>query len=668
MSSNPLKLLNMVLLSLAAGASHAAAPAIENFFENPSFSAARLSPNAKYLAVRVGSNTVHDGLAILELGTSTLKTAANFQNIDVDNFEWVNNERLVFDTADKRLGTGMRSTAPGLYAVNRDGGALRQLVSHFGESGVSTSGMAFTEKWKREPLPWNTYMLGQRGAQDSNFVYVISPKFNGADAVDYVDLIQLDTVTGRSKTIPRPAFAQSWLLDQKGEPRIAIGIDRNLEVVYYRDPANDQWRKLTEFDTYKGGRGGFSPLGFSPAGTLYVSSNAVGDKQALHTYDIASNQISKEPLVALTDFDFDGELIVNKDKLLGVRFVADAESAVWFDPGMKAVQEAVDAILPSTVNMISVGSRPEAPWVLVEAYSDVQPRIFLIYNTETRQMTRIGSTYSKIVPAQMGKQEMVRYKARDGLDIPAWLTLPHGSERKNLPLVVLVHGGPFVRGGAWGWEPHAQFLASRGYAVLEPEFRGSTGFGMAHFKAGWKQWGLAMQNDIADGARWAIAQGIVDPKRICIAGASYGGYATLMGLVNDPDLYKCGIDWVGVTDISLLYSGHWSFESDLSQRWKQYGMPDLVGDQVKDAAQLKATSPLQQVARIRQPLLLAYGGSDKRVPVYHGKKFYEAVKVTNSDVEWVVYPDEGHGWAVPENRIDFWTRVEKFLDRHIGKR
>jgi dipeptidyl aminopeptidase/acylaminoacyl peptidase len=245
--------------------------------------------------------------------------------------------------------------------------------------------------------------------------------------------------------------------------------------------------------------------------------------------------------------------------------------------------------------------------------------------------------------------------------------LPHGSNRKNLPLVVLVHGGPYVRGGEWGWRPDAQFLASRGYAVLEPEYRGSTGFGARHFRAGWKQWGLKMQDDIADGAKWAVAEGIVDPQRICIAGASYGGYATLMGLLNDPGLFKCGIDWVGVTDIGLLYSGHWSFRSDLSDEYKQYGMPELVGDVVKDAEQFRATSPLLQAARIRQPLLLAYGGSDARVPLYHGRKFYDAVKATNPNVEMVVYEEEGHGWALPKNRIDFWTRVEKFLDRNIGK-
>lgn len=225
---------------------------------------------------------------------------------------------------------------------------------------------------------------------------------------------------------------------------------------------------------------------------------------------------------------------------------------------MKAVQQRIDALLPGTVNLLTVASRAETPWLLVTSYSDIQPATWNLFNTETGKLNKVGDSHAGIRPAQMGVQEAVRYKARDGLEIPAYLTLPHGSKRQNLPLLVLVHGGPYMRGAEWGWAADVQFLASRGYAVLQPEFRGSTGFGARHYRAGWKQWGLKMQDDIADGARWAIAEGIVDAQRICIAGGSYGGYATLMGLINDPDLFKCGINAVGVTDLTLLAKGHWS--------------------------------------------------------------------------------------------------------------
>jgi dipeptidyl aminopeptidase/acylaminoacyl peptidase len=334
---------------------------------------------------------------------------------------------------------------------------------------------------------------------------------------------------------------------------------------------------------------------------------------------------------------------------------------------MKATQQAIDELLPATVNIVSVPARAEEPWVLVESYSDAVPHSFRLFNRKTGILNKVGESYPAIDPARMGRQETVRYKARDGLEIPALVTYPPGVPRKMLPLVVLVHGGPWVNGATWGWNPEVQFLASRGYAVLEPSFRGTTGLGAHHFMAGLKQWGLAMQDDVADGARWAIAQGIADPGRICIAGASYGGYATLMGLVNDPGLYRCGVEWAGVTDINLMYTGTWYAGDDLTDDDRTYEMPVMIGDPVKDAAQLKATSPIEQAARIKAPLLLAYGGADQRVPLYHGTRFRDAVLRTNPHVEWIEYPEEGHGWALPKNRIDFWSRVEKFLGQHIGK-
>ncbi|MFC0131111.1 dipeptidyl aminopeptidase [Massilia eurypsychrophila] len=657
----------MALLLAVIGAAHGAhaaepaapLPAIESFFENPAFTAALLAPDARHLAVRIGGAGKRDLLAVVDLETRAVKAVASFDDVDVGDFEWVNNDRLILNTIDKRLGVGERQFAPGLYAVNRDGAQFRQLASRSGEPSARGSLV-------RALLPWHTYLVRQKGAQDSEFVYVTSQLPQERGQVARVDLLRLNTLNGRTTAVQGPANTRRWMLDHTGEPRLAATLDARTESIWYRDPATDQWRKLAQFDLYQRGPDAFAPLAFGPDGSLYVTTEGATDKRAVHRFDFAANRVAPQPLVTVRDFDFSGSLVTTRDKLLGVRVLTDADGVEWFDAEMKAVQQRVDALLPGTVNLLSVAARAATPWVLVQSYADIQPRFSTLFNTATGKLVQVGGTYTKIDPAAMGRQELVRYKARDGLEIPAWLTLPNGSSGKNLPLVVLVHGGPYVRGGQWGWHPQAQFLASRGYAVLEPEYRGSTGYGFRHYRAGWKQWGRAMQDDIADGATWAIAEGIVDPRRICIAGASYGGYAALMGLINDPALYKCGINWVGVTDIKLLATGHWSFTSDMSDTYKQYGMPELVGDLVADAAQLTATSPLAQAARIKQPLLLAYGAADRRVPLYHGTQFYEAVKRTNADVEWVVYADEGHGWTVPKNRIDFWSRVEKFLDKNIG--
>ncbi|MEE8615352.1 MAG: alpha/beta fold hydrolase [Roseateles sp.] len=262
----------------------------------------------------------------------------------------------------------------------------------------------------------------------------------------------------------------------------------------------------------------------------------------------------------------------------------------------------------------------------------------------------------------MGQRDYHRIKARDGEELPVLVTQPAGGVKGKAPVVVLVHGGPYVRGTHWPWEPDAQFLASRGYLVLEPEYRGSTGYGFKHFRAGWKQWGLAMQDDLADTLDWAVKRGWADPQRACIMGASYGGYAAMMGAVTQGELFKCAINWVGVTDIGLLSSIHWS---DISEEWKNYGMKRLVADPDTDAEQIKKTSPVQRAKEIRMPLLMAYGGEDRRVPLKHGSDMKAALR-PDQDLEWVVYPDEGHGWFNLKTHEDFWGRVERFLARHIG--
>ena len=650
------------LTSIASWAG--AAPPIQSFFANPVIGAPVLSPDARHVALREGKTGSRDRLAVIDVATNTMKPIAAFGDADVGRFQWVNSKRLVFDTRDSKLALGDTEYAPGLFAVDVDGSNFVQLVDRAGEGGrIQTGSLIKTSK----QLPWHTYIFTQVGRQDSDWIYVRSNLYNARGEFSNVTLLHLNTRTQQTTKLIGPPATQCFILDNKGEPRLALTVEGERESIYLLDSGTGEWRKLASFSSYKGQQDAFSPLAFGPDGTLYVEASGGQDKTSVYTYNLASGKISAEAVVVTEGYDFTGKLIISNGELLGLQLTTDATTNIWVDPAMQAIQKEVDSKLTATINLISVAARPELPVVLVTAYSDVQPRAFLLYNTETKAFTRLGSAYPAIKPAEMGRQKALTYKARDGLDIPALLTMPPGAKQGKLPLVVMVHGGPYVRGASWGWEPDAQFLATRGYAVLEPEFRGSTGFGSAHFRAGWKQWGKAMQDDIADGVKWAVAQGIADPARVCIAGASYGGYSALMGLINDPGLYKCGISWAGVTDIGLLYTGSWGFMSDVSARYRRYGMPELVGDQVKDAVQFQATSPLHQAARVTQPLLLAYGGADQRVPIYHGEKFHAAVKKTNQNVEWIEYRSEGHGWALPESRIDFWSRVEKFLDRHIGK-
>lgn len=649
-----------VALVFAASQARSAPPPIADFFDNPAISHAALSPDGKTLALRSGGKDVRETLGVLDLATFQLKVLVRLTGDDVDDFRWVNNQRLVFTTTDRTLAPGQKRYGPGLSAINIDGSRMRQLVRREGDGLRQDGDLELTL------LPWNTQLLPQEGAQNSDAVYVTSPRFDIAGTASSTQLLRLNTVTGRTVRAEGPPNTWDWVLDQAGEPRLAVTNEGETTATHYRDPASNSWRKLAAFHRVRGGAGAFSPLTVAADGTVYVLAQNGADTTGLHTYDLAAGQLSAKPLLLTPGYDFSGELVFNRGKLAGVSVLTDTESTVWFDPDLKALQSSIDALLPATVNLITIPTRAETPWVLVTSFSDLVPKRYALFNKDTKALRRVGDAHPKIEPARMGQQEMLRFKARDGRQIPALLTLPGGVQKIKLPLVVLVHGGPFVRGTRWGWRAQSQFLASRGYAVLEPEFRGSTGFGNAHFVAGWKQWGLAMQDDVADATGWAIAQGIADPARICIAGASYGGYAALMGLIRDPALYRCGINWVGVTDLKLLYQGHWSAPSDQTDEERKYGFPALIGDPVADVEQFKATSPLLLASRIKQPLLLAYGGVDRRVPIYHGQQFYDAVAKTNPDVEWIAYDHEGHGWHLPKTAIDFWGRVEKFLDRNIG--
>ena len=231
--------------------------------------------------------------------------------------------------------------------------------------------------------------------------------------------------------------------------------------------------------------------------------------------------------------------------------------------------------------------------------------------------------------------------------------------------LLIAHGGPWVPGYSWSWDAEAQFFASRGYAVIQPNFRGTLGMGLKHLLASFKQWGLAMQDDITDTVLWAVRQGIADPKRMCIYGGSYGGYAAMQALVKTPDLFQCGINYVGITDLQLFHSVTWSDSSDSD--FNRYLLPVMVGDADRDKAQLRATSPAQNADKIKMPVFMAYGGEDRRVPIIHGERMRDALEKLGKPFEWMVKSDEGHGYTKLENRVEFYTRFEAFLKKSLTR-
>ena len=649
-------LLAAVCGTLAHAADDAADPA--HFFGTPRMTGASISPDGQNVAMAMAApDTGRIRLVAMNLATKKLTLLAAYDDVDIRTFHWINDHRLVFDLVDLQEPVGEHRFASGLYAVNADGGMLRQLVNREWDPWIQRGG-------EKPLLPWWTNYLRPVG-DGSDDVYIVTAQEGDQRHVDYLKLERLETIHGHVTDIETPVHSFEWVFDSHGELRVATTLKDDRATVLARDSASGEWTPIADFARF-GDPKAIEPRFIDADGTLYLSANNGGDTAAVWTYDLAHRKMADKPYLASPRYDLEPDYLESKGKLAGLRYEIDAEVTQWMSPELEALQARIDKLLPSTVNRLSVAEHGDGRFVVINAYSDHVPGLYFLYGVADGKLSTLGNARPDVDPKKMADMEQVHYAARDGLEIPAYLSVPRGAERKNLPLVVLVHGGPYLRGRVWGWDPDVQFLAAHGYAVLEPEFRGSTGYGSKLFTAGWKQWGLAMQDDVADGVKWAVAQGLVDPKRVCIAGASYGGYAVLMGLVKDPDLYRCGVEWVGVTDIGLMFTSRWSDASDV---WKKYGMTKLIGDPVADAARFKATSPIENAAKIRAPLLMAYGHDDKRVPLEHGERMHDALmKQPGAKVEWVVYPDEGHGWRYYEHRIDFWSRVAKFLDANIGPR
>ena len=633
-------------------------PPVADFFRRPAFVNMVMSPNGQWVAATVAGPSGRVGLVIVDLlDPSKSKSIASFSNVDVLSVQWVNDDRLVFDVTDRHLPYGDQKGS-GLFAVDRDGKeAVRRLIRR--EWDVMTTGTNIVD---RALAPG--HVLHSVLRDGSNDVLVERYVFSEARQFQGTSLLRLDTLNGRvvNLSVGSPEHVVAWTQDAQARPRALVASWAGKEALYWKATADMPWTLVREFEAYGGG-GSVRPMFVDANDMLYVRGRAAGaDTSALLRIDMRKGTLEAQTVLALDGYDFSGGLIRNgQGKVLGVNFLTDARGTHWFDTGIAQNQKQVDALLPGLNNQLDCGECESPARVLVRSSSDRQPTVFRLFDAKAGTLSDLAASRPWIQPAAMAIRDMVRITARDGLSIPVHLTRPSGL-KGAAPMVVLVHGGPWVRGAEWAWHGDSQFLASRGYVVIEPEFRGSTGFGDKLFRAGFRQWGLAMQDDIADATLWAIKQGYADSKRVCIAGASYGGYATLMGLIRYPELYRCGFEWVGVTDIDLMYSIQWS---DSSENWKGYGMPVLVGDRVKDAAQLATTSPLKLASRLMQPLLMAYGGEDRRVPIEHGLKMRDALRGHNKDVEWIDYPSEGHGWMLQANDIDFWTRVEKFLDRNL---
>jgi len=655
------------LAALAAVSAVAAEPTpIADFFRREAITEAIMSPSGRHVAAAYkGGSRGRVGLVVLDVAdVSRARAIVSFADADVYSIRWVNDERIVFSVTDRQAPWAEQIGA-GLFAIDREGKEGAKTLIQRRYYGQRLPGERFTEG-KGQGLS-SLHRLRTVIRDGSNDVIVERHDFNDRWEMIGTTLLRLDTITGLAEniTLGGPEFARGWAVSRKGEPLVAYAYREGISRLFWRPTTQATWKPAWEGPTW--GPGGARQFyGIDSRGVLYLSAPLGANRSdALARIDLSSAKPELVPMLTLDGYDFRGSVMYGKSgDVIAIRYLADARGTHWTSAPMRELQQKVDALLPQFVNQLSCGECSDPKVVLVQSWSDRQPDVYRLYDVATGTLSLIGQSRPWIKANTMARRELRRFTARDGLKVPIHVTRPAGIT-KAAPTIVLVHGGPFVRGGEWQWEPESQFLASRGYVVIEPEYRGSTGYGFRHFEAGWKQWGRAMQDDIADATRWAIDEGLADPRKICIAGGSYGGYATLMGLARYSDLYRCGVNWLGVTDMDLLYDpvNRWS---DMSAAWREYGLPVLVGDPIKDARVLAETSPVKLAAKITKPLLMAYGLEDVRVPILHGTRMRDALKPYNDQVEWVEYRDEGHGFFLEANEVDFWTKVERFLAKNLG--
>mgnify|MGYP000901882795 CR=1 FL=1 len=478
------------------------------------------------------------------------------------------------------------------------------------------------------------------------------------------DVYKLNIKTLKTDLIVKnPGDYESYISDEKGQIRLvtrSVGVDTE---ILYRDNNQQKFKSLLKFDYTRG----FNPIVIHSRDTKFLAvSNLTRDKAALVEFDTTTKKETKIIYQNL-DYDFDGAVIYSErsKKLMGLSITTWKNENIFFDPGFEAMYGQVEALFKEKnkiIKNISIGmiSSDKAENYFTFGISGDRSRgEFYLYNREKNKITLIQEAAPWLKADSLVETKPIQFLSRDGLTIHGYLTLPQNYTGKPIAAIVNPHGGPWAR-DVWRFNAENQFLASRGYAVLQINFRGSTGYGRDFLKASYKQWGLKMQDDITDGTQWLIKQGYAHPQKICIYGGSYGGYATLMGLVKEPDLYACGVDYVGVSNL-------FTFLKTIPPYWSTFKekMNVMLGDEVKDKDQFIQTSPVYHVDKIKAPLFIAQGAKDPRVNKDESDQVVKKLKERGIEVPYLVKDEEGHGFRNEENRFEFYTQMENFLEKHL---
>jgi dipeptidyl aminopeptidase/acylaminoacyl peptidase len=599
---------------------------MEDFFRNPEKAVFSFSPDGAHIAWMQPWST-RLNIHVYKIGEEKVTRITSAAERDISGYMWASNNRIAY-VQDRTGDENYR-----LYAVNIDGSNEKELT----------------------PFEKVQVRLIDRLEKDDEHLLIAMNKRDPR----VFDVYHININTGQMDMIVQnPGNIVGWLTDHEGNLRVARATDGVNTGLLCRDSDKDPFQVLVRTNFKES----LAPIFFTfDNKNLYVVSNIGRDKAAIYEYDVKTKEhirlIYEHPEV-----DVSGLLRSNKrKKITGVVYITDKRYYHFFDQEREQLQRDLEERLPGYEVVITSMSDDERK-VLVRAYSDRSFGGYYYFNRDTKEFLKLADISPWLNEEELAEMKPITYRSRDGLTIHGYLTLPKGLKPKRLPAIINPHGGPWAR-NTWGYNPEIQFLANRGYAVLQMNFRTSSGYGRKFWEAGFKQWGLAIQNDISDGVKWLTRKGIADPKRMGIYGGSYGGYATLAGLAFTPDLYACGVDYVGISNI-------FSWLKSIPPYWKPYleMMYEMVGHPEQDKELLVRTSPVYHVDEIKAPLFVAQGANDVRVPKSESDQIVEALRKRNIDVVYMVKENEGHGFMNEENRFDFYRAMEKFLAKHLGGR
>jgi dipeptidyl aminopeptidase/acylaminoacyl peptidase len=605
----------------------------------------------------LGSNLI----AILSTGDRKLKGGFSMQpGSSVNDFWWANDERLLVASQVKVGGLDRPELDGKLFAVNVDGSKSMVLM---GTELQTATQEKFSHLQHNTEVRYFRELLYNPAAPDSRTILV--SVFNMQD--DQPDqAYSIDIYTGTTRLAATSSAVDGNLFaDSKGQIRLVSGDNGRTGTpkVAYRPPSGD-WKDLSNLIGKDTAYVLTGPAGFMPDDRhIYWYGRTASSTLGL--YQLDPDDSTKQPLFEDPGIDLEGTILsfdyFRPEHVVAVETVPGMPELHVLDkddPKVKLLAQLGQAF-PGQHVQITSNTRDDALMVVLVT-SDKNPGDYYLFNAKTSKADYLFSAKPDVDPDSMAPMQAVSFTARDGLLLHGYLTLPLGGAGKGLPLILDVHGGPYGYRDEWGFDPEVQLFASRGYAVLQVNYRGSGGYGLQFESLGYHNWGTTMQDDLADAVRWAVKQGYADPKRVCIYGASYGGYAALQNPIRYPGLYQCAVGYVGLYDMTLQKEHEDVRHTASGKRIYQ----ELFGD---DAVALKAISPVYNADKLDVPVFIIYGGADKKVVPENAKEMLAALDKAGKKYEPPLYePDEGHGFVTLPHQVELYTRMLAFFDKYIG--